>query len=477
MSGQQLSVPEAPALVTVRGVELIKVGSWAAASGQFQATSERLHQAVAAVSCPAVRNPVLRLGHNSLSSDGAMVGAGGESPAVVGEPALGYVSNMRVVMGATLVGDYCGMPRWFSEIISSAYPDRSIEGFHPYICQLGHEHPFALTAVALLGVERPAIGTLESLNIRDVAALYDVALSEGEDGSLPVTIMLGAKPMTSVTAQATVDDVLSAFYDQPSVESNYWLWIEEIFVDPAQIIAYDDSDGSRWAYTFTIDDSGAVQFSDPTQVLKTYVTAMAEKAKPAKSFASAAESRPKSIIAREQRREFMASEQTPTDTGKGTAVEDNELTRLRTLVGVADDADFDMVHAAIQEALTERAEPTVEPEPAAASAGDTVTVDRAAFAELQRHAALGVAAHERQEREDRDYAVRAAIEDGRIAPVARDAWLTALSTGPQAARTATLEALNSLPKGTIPVATLGHAQGAVDTAPVLETKTDKRWVV
>jgi len=470
MSGQQLSAPQAPPLVTIRDVELIKIGSWSgAASGTFNVSADNLYQAVAAMDCPAVRNPVLRLGHNTLTG-GTMVGASGESPAVVGEPALGYVTNLRVSMGSTLVGDYCGMPRWFAEIIGSAYPDRSIEGFHPYICQLGHEHPFALTAVALLGVERPAIGTLESLNIRDVAALYDVAMSEGDERSEPITILLGAKNMTAVTAQATVDDVISAFYDLPAMASNYWMWVEQMFIDPAQIIACDDSDGSLWSFSYNVADDGTVTFGEQTQVLRTYITATVAQNKPVVKYASAAESRPEIVVARAKRRDFMASEQTPTEHGKDTVVEDNEMTRLRTLVGVADDADFDTVHAAIQEALTERAEPV-------AAGANMVTVDAAAFAELQQRAELGRLAHERQQEEDRDYAVRAAIEDGRIAPAARESWLAALRTGPEGARTATLAALNGLPKGTIPVTPVGHAQGASDTASVLEVKPDKRWVV
>lgn len=146
-------------LIRIPGVELIRTGKWPISSGSWDATPEDLAAAVAALNCPSIRRPVLKLGH--------------VDPRFDGEPAIGYVDNLRITDGGhTLVGDYAGVPQWLGNIAASAYPDRSIEGTYGFRCQQSHTHPFVLTAVALLGVTPPGVGSLKSL--QDVAALYGV---------------------------------------------------------------------------------------------------------------------------------------------------------------------------------------------------------------------------------------------------------------------------------------------------------------
>ena len=159
-----LVVPAAPALATVPDVELCAVGTWNASTGTTTFTREDLAECVAALDCPGVRNPVLKLGHNE--DDGAGLRWDGE-------PTIGWISNMRLADNdAKVVGDYTGMPGWLASVLPSAYPDRSIEMYRPFVCQIGHRHPAVITAVALLGVSHPAVGVLQSL--QDVAALYEV---------------------------------------------------------------------------------------------------------------------------------------------------------------------------------------------------------------------------------------------------------------------------------------------------------------
>lgn len=154
-------VPTAPPLSSWRNVDLIHTGSWAISSGKWDASREDLAAAVAALDCPAVRRPVLKLGHEVQDT---------------GQPAVGWIDNMHLAnQGYTLRGDYVGMPGWLGPILPSAYPDRSVEATYDYRCQLGHTHPFVLTAVALLGVTPPGVGTLKSL--QDVADLYGVTAS------------------------------------------------------------------------------------------------------------------------------------------------------------------------------------------------------------------------------------------------------------------------------------------------------------
>jgi hypothetical protein len=159
-----LIVPSAPALVTIPDVELCAVGTWHASTGTTTFTLQDMLDSVAALDCPGVRNPVLKLGHTE--DDGAGIRWDGE-------PAVGWIGNMRMAAdNAKIVGDFTGMPAWLAGVLPSAYPDRSVEIYRPFICQIGHVHPAAITAVALLGVSRPGVGVLRSL--QDVAGLYGV---------------------------------------------------------------------------------------------------------------------------------------------------------------------------------------------------------------------------------------------------------------------------------------------------------------
>lgn len=156
------------------GVELIRTGSWPAMTGSWQPKREDLAAAIEALKCPAVRRPVLKVGHLDSRFTAAKAGDG--------EPAIGWVDNLRLGDGGhTLVGDYVGMPAWIGQIMASAWPDRSIEGDYNYRCTLSHTHPFALKAVALLGVVPPAVGTLRSL--QDVATLYGVNVAAADMGT------------------------------------------------------------------------------------------------------------------------------------------------------------------------------------------------------------------------------------------------------------------------------------------------------
>src|SRR5690349_3336204 len=110
----------------------MQTGTWAAMTGVHTFTTDDLFAAVGALDCPAVRRPILKLGH--------------VDPRFDGEPAVGWIDNLTVTDGGmTLLGDYVGMPGWLGDVIASAYPDRSIEGCWGFVCQIGHTHPFVLT--------------------------------------------------------------------------------------------------------------------------------------------------------------------------------------------------------------------------------------------------------------------------------------------------------------------------------------------
>lgn len=138
---------------------------------------------------------------------------------------------------------------------------------------------------------------------------------------------------------------------------------------------------------------------------------------------------------------------------RAVAFSDEQLTDMRKQLGVADDADEATILAALTEALAEQAEP-----PSAALPPGVVTVEKATLDELRAKAARGDEARARQEREDRERLVEAAVADGRIAPARREHWVAALAADPGAAAT-----LAGLEKGLVPVgAELGHAASTSD---------------
>lgn len=136
---------------------------------------------------------------------------------------------------------------------------------------------------------------------------------------------------------------------------------------------------------------------------------------------------------------------------------------LRERLGVTEtELTDEQLLAALDESLAERADTTnttlTDPATPAVTDG-AVLVEAGALAELQRQAALGAQAHASQEEERHQRIVQTAINEGRIAPTSRAHFL-ALIGKDEAGTTA---ALNSFPKGTIPVAELGHSESETVT--------------
>lgn len=466
-----LTVPAAPPLAHHRAVELMKTGQWDAMSGRHTFTREDLAAAVAALECPAVRRPVLKFGHD---------GAHG-----VGEPALGWVDNMGLTDdGATLIGDYVGMPGWFGDVLGSAYPDRSIEGTYDLRCQLGHTHPFVVEAVALLGVDAPAIGTLASL--AGVAATYGVELAQNTQGGEHVVLtirneeastMPNPNPAT-VAAGVTTEDVRRAYYDDASWE----LWITEFHLDPLQLIVVNDYTGEilRVPVIASGDGVDGVTFGDAVPVVVRYedvpaTTAVAAGAPPRRavlSYASRAESRPG---ATQTPATAPAAGSIAAAAAEGsTAVEftPEQITTITEALGIAADSDAQTIAAAAVQVVEEQPSAAdAQAAAVAAAAGSRelpegiVAIDSVQLEQLRASAAQGVAAREQQEQDQRRALVDAAVSDGRIAPARREAWLSSLKANPASAQD-----LAGLATGLIPVTgEIGHAGDGDEVAASADT--------
>lgn len=440
MTGTEVEVPEKPLLATVRRVPLGETGTWNISNIQgWTVTKEDFASAVAALDCPAVRKPVLKFGHT---------GKHGQTD----EPALGFVDNLAVSEdGMTLYGDFVGMPAWLAEVdadgnsvLSSAYPDRSGEWVSPHYCQLGHRHPFVLTAMALLGVERPGIGTLASLH-----DLYTTAPETKEK----------TMPKTSRAAASVTDYQVREAYYSTLPEDDWSTWVREMYISPPELIVENNEGGlTRIAYTVGEDD--AITFGEAQKVELVYVEAQASAGRREAVFASAAESRNTRSGRRARSAEGDTVDEDTTEGATDSVLRDGLIERL----GITDTAisDEDLL-AAVDEALAERADDAA-PAPGAAAAapagGPTVTVDRAMFeAQNQRLATLEAEASARSAREaaqSRSTAISSAIRDGRIAPASRAQWDAVLQADFEKGQAA----LASLSPGTVPVSEIGHGQDA-----------------
>jgi hypothetical protein len=205
-----VAVRQPIALRTLHGIELAAVGTWNASTGETTFTDEDFTNAVAALQCPGVRNPVIKLGHAEPDSTGGVRWDG--------EPAVGWVANMRFD-GAKMMGDLTGVPAWLADadenglsVLAAAYPDRSIEIWRPFVCQIGHEHPSVITALSLLGVAPPGVGVLKSM--QDVYAAFTEP-TPGDSAatmaramlSTTVTLAAAAEPrgLTDIEQQSGVD--------------------------------------------------------------------------------------------------------------------------------------------------------------------------------------------------------------------------------------------------------------------------------
>lgn len=499
------TVPAAPRLARLNDVELMHAGTWAIALGGEQTfTRDDFAAAIDALSCPAIARPHLKLGHFDPRWDG--------------EPAVGWVDNMRMTdSGRTLTCDWVGMPDWLGQIAASAYPSRSVEGCRNFRCQIGHTHKFVLTAVALLGVTPPGIGTLDSLqdhpSLTDhVRALYGVAASaDDEPGGEPVTVTIHATKEEApvpdsrpelVAAAVTVDELRTAFHSQAAWD----FWITEIQLDPLQLIVTSDSNGETYRVPVSIGTDGdSFVFGAPVAVEVTYVdsnenepvAAAAAKPKPlAVVFASRAESRPgeqpqevaaswpeavespavaaapaSSPVAPEppappaptpQSPEPTEAPETPASEPEPSTPENEEdpevstLSEIRSRLGLPDDAD----EAAVLTALEALKEPKPDPQAVAAAAKrDEAFV--AMKGELERQSAELAAIKAEKAEQAKQAFFAAARRDGKIRPADMANWEARYDKDPELVT----EIIDAMAVGSaVPVAAAGYTGSPDDTS-------------
>jgi hypothetical protein len=493
-----------PNTVTIRDVEIVQTGiEYPLSTGPATFTTADLSDLVESQGDPAIKSPRLKLGHTAdlgLLADG--------------QPAIGTVGNLRLEQeGHLVVGDYVGVPAWLAEVLPSAYPARSIEAAIGVDTNTGHHWRLVLTDLALLGVVWPGVGTLE-----DIQALYS---ADGPDNISVLTTKEEVEAMTrpargSLRAQVDAEDIRRQYYSQLPTE-NFWWWIRSMFVDPNELIVEDEDSGSLYRVPFTTKGD-EVTFSDPVAVKIVYKDKPAsQQDKQTAAWEIPVPPQGRNIAVYANRADSRPEQEGHTV----TVVTEVDPVALRNSLGLAEDASEEDVRTALASAgyitppghetggpTDDRApaseqpgssataehhdggpdntapggptDPAVaEPEPvpadAAASAqgsagGPTgvVTVDQATWESTRRQAAEGAQAFARQQAQERDGILAAAISEGRIPPSRRGYWATMLERDPEGARTllTAAEDKGGLAKGLVPVAASVGAESPLENTTI-----------
>jgi hypothetical protein len=425
---------------TLTNIPIVETGiEYPLSTGPVTFTTDDLASIVESQDDPAIVAPRLKLGHADPRFNGVLAD---------GEPAFGIATNLRLTnAGNTIVCDYVGVPDWLADLMPTAYPNRSIEGNWDVETNTGHKWQLICTHVALLGVVWPGISTLDDLEL----TLSDA----GPEGVTTVAAKKEAPDMSAyLQASVNLEDVRRAFEAEIATQETgrYWWWVRAVLLDPNELIV-DDDDGGLYRIPFELEGED-VKFNDPIPVKINYVDAPEEQVAAGRMLAAVYTQRP-------QRKE--------------DPVTDVDLTLLRKVLGLKEDATEEQVKAALKlRGETPPAEPPAEPAPEgepepeeepeeqpeeapASVAASTVTIDKATLADLQRRAGLGEKAFESQRIAARDDFLASALAAGKLPPSRLTHWTEAWETeyrvhGNADGIKATIE---QMPAGLIPVSQVG----------------------
>lgn len=467
------------ALVDVEDVEIVQTGlKYPLASGPRTFTTDDLQSIIDSQDDAAVKTPRLKLGHKAdmgLMEDG--------------QPAVGTLADMKLEQdGHKITGTYKDIPEWLARILPSAYPARSIEALVGVTTSTGNNWEVVLTDLALLGVVWPGVTTLE-----DIQALYskdgpdnlEILSTRGEVEAVFGEAKLAAAQVALV-GQVNVDQISRAYREQKSSDQMWW-WIRSMMIDPNELIVEDEEHGSLYRVPYAINGD-SIDFSDPVPVKIKYEDKPKQQEKEAASMALRAglESMgATSVASYKNRKEFdmagVTSQVDPVALRNALGLEDNASDEdLQTALASAGFITKPGQEASAGAPAVEQPGTTVTettevqapgndagdapnaqptPQPVAASSDGTIRLDQDTYNRLLNGANAGLAAHQRQQVEDRDSVISAAIREGRIAPSRRNHWETKWAADQEEVRTLLTASVEKggLAAGLIPVDTVGHS--------------------
>lgn len=155
--------------VNIPGVALVRAGTWNASTGRVTISKADLRDMATAAQDPDVDAAPIKLGH--------------VDPRFDGEPALGWVKNLRLSSdGSTLLGDLVDVPAALADIIPTAYARRSVEIAWGTEAPDGTKRGAVLTGLALLGVSAPAV--------KGLADVYTATAGDADTGDTAHSVAL-----------------------------------------------------------------------------------------------------------------------------------------------------------------------------------------------------------------------------------------------------------------------------------------------
>jgi len=480
-------------LRTVQNVTIMEAGiEYSLSNGPTTFTPEDLADAVVAANeDPSIPTPRLKLGHvDPRYNDSSVYDA---------TPAFGKATNLRLSDNSmAVVADFVGVPGWLAEILPTAFPSRSVEGYWGVQSQAGKNWRFVLTACSLLGVVWPGITQLEDLPMLGEMYGEEIPSSVEIDPELAVALETGGDPMKlfarRASASANLDDIRRAFYNEfvPSRQEANWWWVRAVMTDPNQLVVEDDESGQLFMIDFSSDAKGSVSFGEPSTVRIEYVPDDREAQREAADHLAAALAVGREVMASWSTR----AESRPTTGGA------MDPKMVREALGLPEEASDEQVHQAllVKAGVTEEPEPTSEPEPeptpepapepapepepepvtpearvpiaASNLPPGTVLVDETAWKNMQAGLSRinGIVAE--NDKSKREGLVAAAIADGRIPPARKDHWLSYLEKDMKGGE----EVLASLTPNIIPLEERGHGSTPDDTdLQKIESATVAGW--
>jgi len=446
-----------PELATVTRIPVAAVGWYdlfIGGKGTYL-SAEDLAAAADAASDPHIKEPRIKLGHESDWGDA--------------EPNFGFLRNMDFdADSGVLYADLAEIPQWLVDFLPVAYPARSIEGSRNVQTNAKRKHQLVITALSMLGVVLPGVSNLE-----DLSEFYGAEAPKGvvinvteQEEQLPV------KAKMTVKAAVEMDDIRRAFWAKFGNKPGEYWWLRAVTLDPDTAIAQDEETGQLYKIPFQIEGQ-AIEFGEPVSVFIEYVEDQPVAAA-TMVFASADESRPPDQEAQ------MGKEKEE----KVAAAPNRD--QLRQFLGLPEDADDE----AIDEALTATKEnedpppdgkvpkhappsgdnpdldnpPGEKEEPTPAQQGleerDDVSamakklaaaglavVDQATLTQLKAGATVALRREEQDTKLRHGHLVNDAIKAGKIPPVVREHYITLMAADEKG----TSALLAAMPEGLLPV--------------------------
>lgn len=458
---------------TIEGVEIATVGmEWSASTGAVTISFEHLADAVTAANDdPHIIVPRVKLGHLSEVNGAPTIDTQPFVALGEAEPAFGRFTNLRLTNeGAVLVGDWIEAPDWLADAAPSAYPGRSMEAAFNVTTEGGKHYSMVVTAVALLGPIEPAIKDLDDLERVLLGGPTNVTTAASRPEEEP-------KPMAGVAASVDANAIRQRFNwewteDNDTEFDTYWWWCRSVRVDPLEIVA-DDDEGGLYLIPVTTDGKDEITFGEPVEVREDFVPVAASATSVVANFNAR---KGQTVLAAEMDRPEKPDKKTAASTQPDN--EENEMSidldKLRSNLGLSEDATEEQINEALAKATAEPETPVTpsddiptEPEagaetpaePVAASSSERgVTVDKDALAQLQSDAAAGREARNAQLKSDRSTFLSQAVKDGKFPPSAKAAYAAQLSQGGEVEKS-TREFIDGLAKNTVPVTETGEAGG------------------